>query len=924
MNRLTDVDLETQIDALSLDIKARRILTSLGVRTVTQLLELDPEVVLAMKQYALDDRLSITGLRYQLMKHGVPSSGKRVSSASPVHKTAKSAEPKPGQTTGPDVQSGSDMARQSPRADTRELAVEDAEHRYADFPFTFPIQISIAGTAGECMPSSGSLLRKTLPEVFGVLEGELDTLWRALTDRRCCDLGLDVDAWAMLAPPEIYSDDPLNVLLSMTIGKLIEACPDTRRLHGLICRFTHVMEELLGRPVVSVQSNACEDTHILEGLQIGSFLHLFHFPRQLLMSLARSPYKLWEGLCDLSERTVISDLGLNESSISLISALWNLRGWIKAAGAYRINTHQRCCIAASFDEMFTTAVTTMSQRIRNGRRDATIALSYFLSSESDGTLDNLALTYRITRQAVSNVIQKIRRRFSSNQFAKELGSFWLTLFDVLCSHGGAIEVSNVLTCLQGSLGWVAPPQMKPLGELLVLSPAISYDKSTETVYLSNLPCLECEGIRSQLRETVAAARLKVRLDELCGTLRAHCNTACTLEARTFQSVSSGLVRIVLQEDGDNIKVDNGEVYSPDGWAIRKATLDTAVEVLLKEAGELLTLSEVLTAIVPFRRNQNLSVLSVQNALLSADNLVRCGNDRWAHVDSLGLDEQQIDAIVLFTNEIVSAKGHVSVKKIFREKRVSCRVLHIETPLMLYDILRLFAEDDFELPRYPNIHSRTGQHEEATLPTTLTAGVSHYVKQKKSVCSVAELQKHFAAERGFAAGTILALLQITRDIIGYGHGTVVHSDTIGWNPSARTQLERVLLAAYESARQRGKLHALLSHLFEASSLPTLPNGVVWTLTLLSNLARECDNIVVLGTAGNAFVSASNGLGIESTDDLMALLLTKNWGGAANVEAFTKHLQEQGIIKRRLTRALLSQSSRVTIDGHEIRVVRTHEC
>jgi hypothetical protein len=728
----------------------------------------------------------------------------------------------------------------------------------------------------------------------------------------------------MLAPPEIYSDDPLNVLLSMTIGKLIEACPDTRRLHGLICRFARVIEELLGRPVVSMQSNACEDTRILEGLQIGSFLHLFHFPRRVLISVARSPYKLWEGLRDLSERKVISDLGLNASSISLISALWNLRGWIKAAGAYWISTHQSRSTAASFEEMFTTAVTTISQRIRNGRRDGTIALSYFLSSESDGTLDTLARTYRITRQAVSNVIQKIRRRFSSNQFAKELGNFWLTLFDVLCSHGGAIEVSNLLTCLQGSLGWVAPPQMKPLGELLVLSPVIRYDKSIDTVYLSNLPCLKCESIRSQLREAMTGARLKVRLDELCGTLRAHCNTACRLEARTFQSVSSGLVRIVLKENGDNVEVDNEEVYSPDGWAIRKAPLDTAVEVLLKEAGEPLTLSEVLTAIVPFRRNQNLSVLSVQNALLSADNVVRCGNDRWAHIDSLRLDEQQIGAILAFTDEIISAKGHVSVKKIFRERRVSCRVLHIETPLMLYDILRLFAEDDFELPRYPNIHSRAGQHEEAVLPTTLTAGVSHYVKQKKAVCSVAEVQQHFAAERGFAAGTIVALLQNTRDIIGYGHGTVVHRDTIDWSPTARARLERVLLAAYESARRRGKLHALLSHLFEASSLPSLPNGVVWTLTLLSNLARECDNIVVLGTAGNAFMSASNELEIESTDDLMALLLTKNWGGAANVDVFTKHLQEQGIIKRRLTQALLSRSTRVTIDGHEIRVVGTHEC
>jgi hypothetical protein len=284
-------DRETQIDALSLSTKARHLLASLGVRTVTQLLNLDPEAVLAMRQYALDDRLSITGLRYQLIKHGVRGWGRHVPSGSRVHKTTRSAEPEVRQTADADVPSGSHVVMQSPGVHTLEVAVEDTGHRHADFPFRFPIHINIADTAGECMPSSGSLLRKTLPEVLGIQAGELDALWLALTDRRCCDLGLDVDAWAMLPGPEIYSDDPLNVLLSMTLGKLIVTCPDTRRLHELICRLTHVMEEVLGRPVASMESDAWEDTPILERLQTGSYLHLFRFPGHLFVSVTSSPQR---------------------------------------------------------------------------------------------------------------------------------------------------------------------------------------------------------------------------------------------------------------------------------------------------------------------------------------------------------------------------------------------------------------------------------------------------------------------------------------------------------------------------------------------------------------------------------------------------------------------------------------------------------
>lgn len=293
------------------------------------------------------------------------------------------------------------------------------------------------------------------------------------------------------------------------------------------------------------------------------------------------------------------------------------------------------------------------------------------------------------------------------------------------------------------------------------------------------------------------------------------------------------------------------------------------------------------------------------------------NDAWEylHTSVLTFGKAEVAPLVSHAKRLLSHSASVSAAKIFRDKAVTCHQIGISGPRMLFNVLREFASDTLNCNGYPTVKVQTTQ--EAGKWRGVVADVEAFVKAQGRPCSSDELGEEFVDKLGYRPSTVFSVLY-RGNVFRYLQGCVVHRDVIEWNDAKQLQLENVLRETYREARATGSAYGELDRVIEAreGQLPLLGQGLLWTSTLLADLAAKCDSFVVIGTAENAFVEIPNDLGILSLSDLVALLLRNEYGGAANHEQFTKAMRARNIVRKSLTALMLGDQSAVVIVDHEI--------
>ena len=89
--------------------------------------------------------------------------------------------------------------------------------------------------------------------------------------------------------------------------------------------------------------------------------------------------------------------------------------------------------------------------------------------------------------------------------------------------------------------------------------------------------------------------------------------------------------------------------------------------------------------------------------------------------------------------------------------------------------------------------------------------------------------------------------------------------------------------------------------------------MWTKTLLGEMFGFTNEFKVLGNAKNAFVAKYNEEGIKVFEDLVYIILAKDFGGAENLQLLGKKLKEMRIIKNLLTPSMLGEQKKVVVCG-----------
>jgi len=301
-------------------------------------------------------------------------------------------------------------------------------------------------------------------------------------------------------------------------------------------------------------------------------------------------------------------------------------------------------------------------------------------------------------------------------------------------------------------------------------------------------------------------------------------------------------------------------------------------------------------------------------LYNIPNVLRAGKGMYVHVQNLKLDQGKVGTVLAYTATVVAAEGHVSVEKVYADKRVSCLTMGIDCPEMLYAILQFQAGDMVQLPGYPQILAAGYQNANGGSRGVINEVVD-YIAVRESPCSFDELEQHFVEDLGYNAHTVYNVL-IRDNVVRYSRGSVIHLDTIGWTDEKQYQLGSQAGDILVKSREAGRCYAVISRILEYHRLPSLANDVVWTQTLLADLLVRGGRFGVLGSARNAFVATPNDEGIETFEDLVYELLKSGHEGACELESFEQDMRAAGVILKRVTSGMLGNQERVCISGHLI--------
>ena len=326
----------------------------------------------------------------------------------------------------------------------------------------------------------------------------------------------------------------------------------------------------------------------------------------------------------------------------------------------------------------------------------------------------------------------------------------------------------------------------------------------------------------------------------------------------------------------------------------------ALEQFVLEEGGLMSINDVIHF-----GSEDLGMNHIAQRIQNIPNVIFTGRGMLIHKNNLPLIKNKIDGLFSFIMQKINITGHISVEKIFNDKKITCISLGIDSPEMLYAILQTIPAS-IKLPRFPLI-IKSDIVEDIQGVKNL---IDEWIGRLKRPCSFEELEHHFVENLGYKIGLVYNLTTKNK-VIRYSRGSVIHLDTLDWNPEKQTQLNEIATIMYENACNAGRIYAHISRIIEEPDLPILANGVSYTSVLLAELLKNGDNFIVLGSAQNAFLCINNSLGISTLEDLFYEILKNNYDGATPLDQFVSDMRSEGLILKSITPLMLGTQNKVII-------------
>lgn len=342
-------------------------------------------------------------------------------------------------------------------------------------------------------------------------------------------------------------------------------------------------------------------------------------------------------------------------------------------------------------------------------------------------------------------------------------------------------------------------------------------------------------------------------------------------------------------------------------AAKRPTVFSVLEDFVREHEEGISATEIEDYLVS---DLGVSDRLKYNYMYGTPNVIQIDTGIHMHLDNLSVDPVRFRSVSDYVDQLLANVEQLSVDKVFNDKRVTCNVLGISTPVMLYSLLQIYCNDRYWLPRYPII-----ARDNATGEIGVYAHITDYLREANAPCSTDQLHAYFVEELGFKPGAVHNA-KYCEGVIQYAYGTVVHMDALEWTAEKQERIEEIALTHLHGQLLFDRPYGLIDHIYESRLLPPLPSCAPWTPTLLGELLCSAGNFRIIGTARNAFVQIPNDDGIEDLQGLVCRLLDSEFGGAASLEEFETYLRDTGILQRALKPKMLGDGSLVKIVGDAV--------
>jgi hypothetical protein len=346
---------------------------------------------------------------------------------------------------------------------------------------------------------------------------------------------------------------------------------------------------------------------------------------------------------------------------------------------------------------------------------------------------------------------------------------------------------------------------------------------------------------------------------------------------------------------------------------QKTPYSVLIDEYFKEAGGAISFKQLKEY---FLNEIGLKQFQLNQLISNNASIIKISSAEFIHISNLKYNskasKKDFDELVEYSAKVASKEGHVSISKIFKDRIVQCKQIGIDSPEMLYSLFQLYASERLHVVRYPQVR-QAGKDE--SREQYIALDIVNYLKNKKSFCAISELEEHFVNKLGYGLQTIWSI-RYREDIYTYLRGSVVHRDVINWSPDKQNTLEKIATSVYNEFAMKNYFYGLIDQIIESDELPPLGNGVLYTNHLLADLIARNKQFILLGNANNAYVPTTNAHSIKTLEDLVGLMLSRNYNGATNLRELEEMFVMNGVIQKRLTSIMLDKSEKVTIVGQEI--------
>lgn len=220
---------------------------------------------------------------------------------------------------------------------------------------------------------------------------------------------------------------------------------------------------------------------------------------------------------------------------------------------------------------------------------------------------------------------------------------------------------------------------------------------------------------------------------------------------------------------------------------------------------------------------------------------------------------------------------IHMNLLFEEMKNLCSSYGIDTPYLLYDLLRAKEDSEFLFVRYPLVALANQEWEDISLQTI----TEQYILEQGAEVPREQVWNWLIEEVGARESTLDLVLSSSQDIFYYTrgkYGEYIHRDNLEWTVHKESQLLTWVDSCLASALEEGRPYISAIELLVPNRLPELKNNLEWSEDLLIDILKKSKSVRLIGSY-DAIIAPLGSSFIQNESDFVTHILEKYFGGDA---------------------------------------------